>query len=106
MPEKRSSRIARRLERQFRALGRFAPRVEAPLRIIRARNWLVVRVPIALLFIVGGLMSVLPFLGLWMLPVGLLLLAVDVPFLRAPISGAIIRLRRRIQVWRRWFTRS
>ncbi len=106
MPEKRSSRIARRLERQFRALGRFAPQVEAPLRIIRARNWLVVRVPIALLFIVGGLMSVLPFLGLWMLPVGLLLLAVDVPFLRAPISGAIIRLRRRIQVWRRWFTRS
>jgi len=35
-----------------------------------------------LLLIVGGFLSVLPFFGLWMLPLGLVLLAEDVPPLR------------------------
>jgi len=60
-----------------------------------------VRLPIAVLFILGGLLSILPFLGLWMLPVGLLLLAVDLPLLRAPLSNTMIRTRRRYDIWRR-----
>jgi tellurite resistance protein len=40
------------------------------------------RIPAAALFIVGGLLSVLPILGLWMLPLGLALLADDSPLLR------------------------
>ena len=76
------------------------PWLKRPLTAIRARGWWIVRVPVALLFIAGGILSILPFLGLWMLPVGLLLLAVDLPLLRAPLSAAIIRARRRIAVWR------
>ena len=34
----------------------------------------------------GGVFSFLPVLGLWMLPLGLLLLAHDVPFLRKPVG--------------------
>jgi hypothetical protein len=37
-------------------------------------------------FVVGGLASFLPVLGIWMLPLGLLLIAYDVPFLREPVG--------------------
>ena len=35
--------------------------------------------------ILGGIFSFLPLVGLWMLPLGLILLAKDVPFLRSPL---------------------
>jgi hypothetical protein len=41
---------------------------------------------VAVLSIVGGVFSFLPMLGLWILPLGLLLLAHDVPFLRKPVG--------------------
>jgi len=72
-----------------------------PLAAIRVRGWWIVRLPIAVLFILGGLLSILPFLGLWMLPVGLLLLSVDLPLLRAPLSNMMIRTRRRYDIWLR-----
>ena len=58
-----------------------AVRVLRKLRHPDAR-W--IRVPIGLFFVVGGVFSFLPVLGIWMLPLGLLLLAYDVPFLRKP----------------------
>jgi hypothetical protein len=45
-----------------------------------------VRIPVAILLIVGGILSFLPILGLWMLPLGLLLFAQDVPFLQKPMA--------------------
>jgi len=90
-----------RLERQFDAIGRQFPPLNRPLAAIRTRGWWIIRLPIALLFIAGGMLAILPFLGLWMLPVGLLLLAVDLPLLRAPLSNAMIRARRRYDIWRR-----
>ena len=44
------------------------------------------RVPLAFLLVVGGFLSFLPVLGLWMLPLGLLLFAQDVPFLQEPLA--------------------
>jgi hypothetical protein len=41
-----------------------------------------VRIPAGALLIVGGVLSILPFLGIWMLPLGLMLLAEDMPPLR------------------------
>jgi hypothetical protein len=41
-----------------------------------------VRLPVGVLFVLGGLLApVVPILGVWMIPLGLLLLAYDVPFL-------------------------
>jgi hypothetical protein len=37
----------------------------------------------------GGALSFLPVLGIWMLPVGLALLAHDVPALRGPVSHVL-----------------
>lgn len=102
------TRRERRFQRQFEALERMIPGARVPLERLRSNRWRMIRLPLALLFIAGGLVSFLPVLGLWMLPLGLLLLAVDLPFLRGPISGLIIRarlairqLRRRWRSWRR-----
>ena len=62
-----------------------------------------VRIPLALLLIAGGIFSFLPILGLWMLPLGLLVLAVDIPPLRRPVGDAIVRLQRFIAGRQRWF---
>lgn len=48
-----------------------------------------VRIPLALLLVLGGIFSFLPVLGLWMLPLGLLLIAQDLPFLQRPLANAL-----------------
>jgi|GEM_PF-313426 hypothetical protein len=90
----------RRLHRQFERLRRDYPRMGSLLFRISRPGWALVRVPVGVAFILGGLLAILPVFGLWMIPVGLLLLAVDVPWLRRPVSGAIIRLRRRAEKFR------
>ena len=74
-------------------MERFEARL--PDRIACASRWLrqpesrLVRIPVALLLIVGGVFSFLPVLGLWMLPLGLALIAVDVPALRPPLARVL-----------------
>jgi hypothetical protein len=63
-----------------------------PPRPARLVGWLrkpssrLVRVPVATLLMVGGIFSFLPVLGLWMLPLGLLLVAQDLPVLQKPLA--------------------
>jgi hypothetical protein len=45
-----------------------------------------VRIPTAILLVGGGVFSFLPVLGLWMLPLGLVLIAQDVPALQKPTA--------------------
>ena len=92
---------ARRLRRQFSAITRAVPASRRFVDPLLRNGMRLVRVPVALLLIAGGIFSFLPVLGLWMLPFGILLLAVDVPFLQRPTSAFTIRLRRRIALWRR-----
>jgi hypothetical protein len=91
----------RRLKRQIAALTENLPwgrdRVD---RLLDDRMRLV-RVPVGVAFVVGGFVGFLPVLGFWMLPLGLLLLAIDLPALRPAVSSASIRLRRRLRSWRR-----
>jgi len=74
---------------------------EAPDRVARAVRWLrspasrKVRIPLGLLFIVGGLLWFLPVLGLELLPIGLLLVAQDVPFLKKPVGRGMLWLERK-----------
>ena len=91
----------RRFQRQFQALERLIPPLRGPMSTLRRDSWFPVRFPVALLMIAGGIFSFLPILGLWMLPLGLLL-AVDLPVLRGPISALILRARRkghRLALW-------
>jgi hypothetical protein len=63
-----------------------------PARMAKFVGWLrrpssrLVRIPLAILLVVGGVFSFLPVLGLWMLPLGLILIAQDLPFLQGPMA--------------------
>lgn len=100
------TRQERRFRRQFEALERMIPGARAPLQALRSNRWRLVRLPLAVILIVGGMISFLPLLGIWMLPLGLLLLAVDLPFLRGPISTFLIKSRKLVQHWRRRWRRG
>lgn len=96
-------RRERRFQRQFQALERLIPSLRGPMAHLRRDSWFPIRFPLALLLTFGGLLWFLPVLGLWMLPAGLLLLAIDLPLLRGPISVLVIRGRRTVKGWlRRW----
>lgn len=62
-----------------------------------AARW--VRIPVALLLIVGGVFAFLPILGLWMLPLSLVLLAEDIPFLKRLVARLINWLAQRRPRW-------
>jgi len=92
-----------RLERQFDRISRQVPMSKGFLVWVRRPRLHVVRIPLAILLVLGGIFSFLPVLGIWMLPLGLLVLAVDIPPLRRPVGDAIVRLQRFIAVTRRRF---
>jgi hypothetical protein len=68
----------------------FEKRVPAgPARFVawlRKPSSKLVRLPLGILLILGGIFSILPLLGLWMLPLGLILITQDIPFLEKPVA--------------------
>src|SRR4051794_14706764 len=93
--------LDRRLDRAERLLPGTRGRWLAHLRHPSA-SW--VRVPLGVLLVLGGLLGFLPVLGFWMVPLGLVLLALDVALLRRPTArmlGGGERLWGRLRrVWR------
>jgi hypothetical protein len=74
------------MNRYFEMVHRRLPdRVSRFIRWLRKPSSKAARLTVALLLILGGLFSFLPVLGIWMLPLGLLFIAQDVPFLRGPL---------------------
>ena len=87
---------ADRLHHQIDRISAKLPgRVAAFLRWIRRPSSRWVRVPAGLLLIIGGVAGFLPVLGFWMIPLGVLLLAQDLPFLRRPTLRALTWLERK-----------
>ncbi len=75
------------LRQAFRRLEDEVPgKVARVLRSLRHPNSRWIRIPAGLLLILGGIFSFLPVLGLWMLPLGLLLIARDIPILQKPVG--------------------
>ena len=71
-----------------RLSGKLPDRLHKAIDWLRepSRFWL--RLAAAILFILGGVFSILPILGLWMLPLGLALLSEDIPGLKVPLERA------------------
>jgi hypothetical protein len=80
-PERRLRRLLRRLPNRMQAITRW---LRKP-----ASRW--ARIPAGIFLIVGGCLAILPVFGLWMLPLGFMLLADDIPPLR--------RFRDRVLDW-------
>ena len=66
----------------------------------------IVRLPLGILCIVGSFFWFLPVLGLWFLPLGLLLIAQDVPFLRRPVGRMTLYSLDRWKRLRSWWARK
>jgi hypothetical protein len=67
------------------------------LRAVRSPEMKWVRIVTGTAFVAGGCMAFLPVLGIELLPIGLLLLAEDVPVLREPAARAVLWA---LQLWR------
>jgi len=95
-PASRHHDRERRLELLIR---RLPARLQSAVRWLRrpAARW--VRIPAGLLLIVGSVFSILPILGLWMLPLGLVLLAEDVKPLRRGMDRVLAWIEHRRPHW-------
>jgi hypothetical protein len=93
-------KLDRKVERLAENLPGWAASAVHWLRAPEGR-W--VRIPAAILLIVAGFVGFLPILGFWMIPLGLLLLAQDVPFLQRPILRLIEWLERQWLALKRWW---
>jgi hypothetical protein len=66
-----------------------------PLRVRRTYAWLIkpearlIRWPLGVALIAGGVFSFLPVLGIWMLPLGALLIGEDIPPVRRATLGLL-----------------
>src|SRR3954447_23855209 len=84
--------------RVARLLTRLPDRGRSAIAWLRhpPRRW--PRLLAAILLIAGGIFSILPVLGLWMLPLGLALMSDDVPRLKTPLECSARWVER---VWRK-----
>ncbi len=84
--------IARHNERRLdRLIDRLPDRVQTTTRWLRRPSSRLVRIPAGVLLVGGGFLGMLPLLGFWMLPLGLMLLAEDI--------GPLRRVRNRVLNW-------
>lgn len=93
LAERRLERLIARLPRRMAAFIRWARDPQ--------RFWL--RVPLGVLLFIGGFLAILPVFGMWMTPLGLVLLAQDF----GPVRRGLYRLINWIARRRpRWFGES
>ena len=82
-----------------RIINRLPKRVRSTVWFLRepASRWL--RIPMGMLLTVGGVLGFLPIFGFWMLPIGLALLAEDIPLLRSGRSRILDWIEHRRPNW-------
>ena len=85
-----------RLERLVDLLPRF---LRSRVRWLRQPSLIWLRIPAGILLIAGGLLSFLPILGLWMLPLGAMLLSDDLSSLRSWRTSLLDWMERRYPRW-------
>jgi hypothetical protein len=66
------------------------------MRKARAPEAAVYRIPVGVALTIGGVLGFLPLLGFWMTPLGLAVLAQDVPPLRRPVARLVRAVNRKL----------
>jgi hypothetical protein len=92
------------LDQAFERLQRVLPRPLA--RILRwlhdpKSRW--VRIPLGIVFIGASFFWFLPVVGVEFLPIGLLLIAQDVPFLRRPVGKMVLWCLDKFEELKQWW---
>jgi hypothetical protein len=80
-------------------LARLIPRLRGP-------NGRWVRIPVGAILIILSVFWFLPVIGIEFLPLGLLLIADDVPFLRGPVARFVIATDNKWRGLRHWWHRG
>ena len=94
----------RKLDQAYEGLEHETPdRVARAIRWLRAPESKWIRIPLGLLLIAGGVFGFLPILGYEFIPLGLLLLAQDIPFLREPVGTFTLWLERKWVELKSWW---
>ena len=83
------------LEERLNRLEQRMPRVIAVAVRFTRHPSPYVRVPLGVGLLAGGVFSFLPVLGIWMLPLGMVVLARDVPPLRRPTNSLLAWIERK-----------
>ena len=78
-----------------RLQARLPDRVSRFMQKVRSRAAKPYRIPIGIALILAGVIGFLPILGFWMVPLGLAVMAQDVPVLRRPLARAVAWVNRR-----------
>ena len=102
-PAAMSDRAVRReLDRYLTRIGTYLPGWLCRTVIwLRKPSRVPARAAVSLLLIAGGFLSFLPVLGLWMLPLGLIVISQDIQFLRRPLLRSFQWVDRKWQGWRK-----
>jgi hypothetical protein len=86
---------------------------QAPDRVARMLRWFRnpkarwIRIPLGIIFVILSFLWFLPVVGIELLPLGLLLLAFDVPFLQKPIGRALLWAEQKwVAIRARWRGKS
>jgi hypothetical protein len=80
------------LDELFDRLERVCPRyLRRLIHVLREPRLRWARTIAGILLIIGSMLWFLPIVGLEMLPIGLMLIAIDVPFLRRPVARLAAR---------------
>ncbi|MDQ8729397.1 hypothetical protein [Bradyrhizobium sp. LHD-71] len=94
--------VQRELNLYLDSIGRYLPARFCRFVIwLRRPSRLLIRIAVSLLLMVGGVLSFLPVLGIWMLPLGLIILSQDLRLLQRPLLGAFRWADRRWKGWER-----
>jgi hypothetical protein len=91
-----SSNHERRIER---LLNRLPGRLQTAIHWLRRPGLRWVRIVAGVLFIAGSFLSILPIFGIWMLPLGLILLAEDIAAVRRARDGLLGWIERHRPHW-------
>jgi hypothetical protein len=67
------------------------------LRKVRSPQVAPYRVPVGIALTAGGVLGFLPVLGFWMVPLGLAVLAQDVPVMKPPLARLLAKVNGKIE---------
>jgi hypothetical protein len=81
----------RRLQRRVPAWARHL------IKSVKQPGAVWLRIPLAIALMIGGVLGFLPVLGFWMLPLGIVLLAIDLPWLRGPFARLMALINRKVE---------
>jgi hypothetical protein len=106
-PAQSHSTARRELNRYLERLGAYLPDwLCRTVKWLRNPDRFIARILVSLVLVLGGLFSFLPVLGLWMLPLGLIIISQDLTFLQRPLVRLFRWTEGQFRHWRGRFKKQ